>query len=133
MSDYLTLAGLAEQCGLPARTIRFYIARGLLDGPVKAGRGAAYTSAHLERLEEIKRLQAGGRMLSEIGRSLGGADPERAAIATTAWLQHAVAGDVAVWTRADMSPWRAKQVQAAINELARCLQQSENEKGRNKK
>ena len=68
MEGERTLAELAEAAGIPARTIRFYIARGLLDGPLKAGRGAVYTAEHLARLEKIKTLQAEGRMLAEIGR-----------------------------------------------------------------
>jgi DNA-binding transcriptional MerR regulator len=121
MSEYLTLAELAEASGLAARTIRFYIARGLLDGPLKAGRGAAYTAEHLARLERVKRLQAEGRTLSEIGRIVGGVEAEQVAAGPTAWWQHAVADDVVVWTRADMSPWRTRQVRAAIGELARFL------------
>jgi DNA-binding transcriptional MerR regulator len=118
MSDVMTLAELADAAGLPARTIRFYIARGLVDGPVKAGRGAAYTPEHLERLERIKSLQAEGRMLSEIGRTMEAPEETAEAPVPTAWLQHAIADDVVVWTRADMSPWRAKQVRAAIAEFA---------------
>lgn len=38
----MLLAELAQKAGLPGRTIRFYIARGLLPGPLKAGRGATY-------------------------------------------------------------------------------------------
>jgi len=122
MSSNLTLADLAEASGLPARTIRYYIARGLLDGPVKAGRDAAYTAEHLARLEEIKSLQADGQTLSEIARRLGGG-PERAAPQPAPWWQHALSEDVIVWTRADMSPWRMKQVSTAISGLARCLEQ----------
>ena len=125
MSDDLTLAQLAETSGIPARTIRFYIARGLLDGPRKAGRGAAYTPEHLARLERIRNLQAEGRMLAEIGRILGGVEAEQPAAPPMAWWQHRLADDVVVWTRADMSPWRTKQVRAAIDEFARCLQQRE--------
>ena len=130
MNGYLTLAELAESSGLPARTIRFYIARGLLDGPVKAGRGAAYTSEHLDRLERIKALQAEGRMLADIGRTLGTANPdESTAPEPTAWWQHAIADDVMVWVRADMSPWRTRQVRAAIGELAAKLQSSDDKGG----
>ncbi len=68
----MTLAEIAEASGLPARTIRFYIARGLLNGPAKGGRNAAYTAEHVARLERIKRLQAAGHTLSEIGRMLSG-------------------------------------------------------------
>src|ERR1700688_165195 len=104
--ESMTLAELADAAQLPARTIRFYIARGLLDGPVKAGRGAAYTPEHLARLEQIKKLQAGGRMLSDIARTLSGDTAESSAVAPTPWLQFAPAEDVVILTRADMSPWR---------------------------
>jgi hypothetical protein len=67
-------------------------------------------------------------MLSEIGRSLAGAAPEKNAAEPTAWWQHPIAGDVVLWTRADMSPWRTKQVRAAIDELARNLQQGDRER-----
>ena len=124
----MTLAELADATGLAARTIRFYIARGLLDGPVKAGRSAAYTEEHLARLEKIKKLQAQGRMLSQIGRSLAGGTPEKEAAPPTAWWQHTIADDVVVWTRSDRSPWRTKQIRAAIDELARNLQPAVEEK-----
>jgi DNA-binding transcriptional MerR regulator len=126
MNEYLTLLELAEASGLPARTIRFYIARGLLDGPSKAGRGAAYTPEHLARLERIKGLQSEGRMLSEIGRILGGVKAKYA-VEPTAWWQHVVAEDVVVWTRTDVSPWRTKQVRAVIGELARLLHEEREE------
>jgi DNA-binding transcriptional MerR regulator len=118
MSDVATLAELAETSGIPARTIRFYIARGLLNGPVKAGRGAAYTAEHLARLEEIKRLQAQGRVLAEIAQILNGGPPAQTAAPPTAWWQHAIQDDVMVWVRADVSPWRMKQIRAAIDDIA---------------
>ncbi len=133
MKERLTLAELAEASGLPARTLRFYITRGLLEGPIKAGRNAEYTREHLARLERIRGLQAEGRTLSEIGRSLGGVAAEKAAAAPTAWWQHAIADDVVVWTRADMSPWRTKQVGAAIAGFARSVQEVKNGKGRNER
>lgn len=125
----LTLADLADASGLPARTIRFYIARGLLSGPAKAGRGAAYTAEHLVRLEQIRSLQTAGRSLSEIARMFTGETPEQGPAPPTAWWQHAVADDVIVWTRSDASPWRTKQVRAAIEKFAHWIQESENEKG----
>jgi DNA-binding transcriptional MerR regulator len=72
MSNSKTLAELSEESNIPARTIRFYIARGLLDGPVRAGRGAVYRPEHLARLEKIKELQAEGRMLAEVAHDLNG-------------------------------------------------------------
>jgi len=68
----MTLAEIAETSGLPARTVRFYIARGLLSGPAKGGRIAEYTAEHVVRLQRIQRLQADGHTLSEIGRILSG-------------------------------------------------------------
>ena len=117
----MTLAELAEASGVPARTIRFYISRGLLDGPVKAGRGAPYTGGHLERLERIKNLQNAGRTLSEIIPILGGVDAAPAGT-PVAWWHHAIGNDVMVQVRADMSPWRTRQVRAAIEQFARSIQ-----------
>jgi DNA-binding transcriptional MerR regulator len=122
MDDRWTLAGLAEASGIPARTIRFYIARGILAGPVKGGRGAEYTADHLRRLQRIQHLQGEGRTLGEIAASLAGARPRGPEPA--AWWQYALAGDVVVWVKADSSPWRLKQVRAAIDELARRLPES---------
>ena len=118
MNDSMTLAELAETSGLPARTIRFYIARGVLNGPVKAGRGAAYGPEHLTRLEQIQRLQAKGRTIAEIGRTVGNPPEAHGQTPATAWWQHVVTDDVTVLVRAELSPWRTRQVRAAIDELA---------------
>jgi len=103
---------------MPARTIRFYIARGLLDGPLKAGRGAVYTAEHLARLEKIKEMQAEGRMLAEIARDLTGGPPPQTAGAPSAWWQYAINDDVMIWVRGDVSPWRMKQIRAAVDDMA---------------
>ena len=125
----LTLAEVAEAAGIPARTVRFYIARGLLDGPDKGGRSAAYSSDHVARLERIKRFQAAGRTLSEIARLLHAPSPkEHPAAAATAWWQYPVADDVMVWVKAGASPWRTRQVSAAVDEFARSVRPSKDEK-----
>jgi DNA-binding transcriptional MerR regulator len=122
MKDRMTLAGIAEASGLPARTIRFYIARGLLDGPLKGGRAAAYTAGHVAQIERIQSLQSEGHTLSEIARILGGSSGEAPVRAATAWWQHEVAEDVVVWVKAGASPWRTKELHAAIEEFARRVQ-----------
>ena len=122
-SDGFTLAELAEESGVPPRTIRFYIARNLLDGPVTAGRGAVYTLQHRKRLEQIRALQGKGLTLAEIARKLGG---ERAASplpAPEAWWHYEVAADVRVSVRGDVSPWRMRQVRAALEQLAQHLRE----------
>jgi DNA-binding transcriptional MerR regulator len=118
----MTLAEIAEASGLPARTVRFYIARGLLNGPVKGGRDAAYTAEHLSALERIKSLQSEGRTLSEIARMLGGHSEAFTISPPTPWWQHAIADDIIVWVRAGASPWRTKQIRAAVDEFARQVQ-----------
>ncbi len=114
----LTLAELAEKAALPARTVRYYIARELLPGPLRGGRGAAYGRQHLERLEAIRRFQAQGLTLVEIARRLGGEKPCEALPAPAAWWSYPVGEDVQVWVRADASPWRLRQVRKALGRLA---------------
>ena len=125
MSKSKTLAELSEESSIPARTIRFYIARGLLDGPVKAGRGAVYTAEHVARLEKIKELQAEGRMLAEIAHDLNGGPPVQPAVAPSPWWQYAIEEDVVVWVRGDVSPWRMKRIRAAVDEIAVRLREPE--------
>ena len=69
MPTEFTLAELAKLAGVTPRTIRYYIAQGLLPAPGLAGPGARYSEDHLERLRAIKKLQAAHMPLSEI-RSL---------------------------------------------------------------
>jgi DNA-binding transcriptional MerR regulator len=121
MDEWFTLSELAEQSGVPARTIRFYISRGLLNGPAGAGRAASYTREHLERLDAIKREQAGGRTLADIASRLVQPNSDPEPVPATAWWQHMAADDVVVLARADVSPWRTKQIRAAIAELAQKL------------
>jgi len=70
MADY-TLQQLADEAGVTPRTIRYYIAQGLLASP-GAGSGARYTEAHLERLRLIRQLQRNHLPLAEIRKQLAG-------------------------------------------------------------
>ena len=117
-TDALTFAELAARAGLPGRTIRFYIAKGLLPGPVKAGRGATYGKEHLETLRSIKVSQAKGLTLSEVARRLSGESQREILPQPTAWWNYAVAEDVVVSVQADVSPWRLKQIRKQLNEMA---------------
>jgi len=119
----MTLQELSEDTGVPARTIRFYISRGLLAGPLKAGRGAEYSSEHVDRLERIKRLQAEGKTLVEISRVLESTTRPVDLGAPTAWWQHAIGSDVMVSVRADASPWRMRRIQSALEEFAGALKE----------
>jgi len=64
-SEY-SLQDLVDLGGVTPRTIRYYIAQGLLPSPGKAGPGTTYTDGHLNRLRLIKRLQREHLPLAEI-------------------------------------------------------------------
>jgi DNA-binding transcriptional MerR regulator len=115
-----SLAELAREVGLPARTVRFYIGRGLVPGPEKAGRGATYGPEHLERLGEIQRLQGEGLTLAEIALRGEEAEPE-ALPEPEAWWSYRVADGVEVRVRADQAPWRLRRIRRALAELGQKL------------
>jgi len=117
-----SLSELAEEAGIPARTVRFYISRGLLPGPVGAGRGAKYGAAHLERLREILRLQEEGLTLAEIGVRGEKAVPQELP-EPEPWWSYAIADGVEVRVSSDQAPWRMRQIRRALTELASQLQE----------
>jgi DNA-binding transcriptional MerR regulator len=66
----LTVDELAANAGVPVRTVRFYIAEGLLPGASARGKGASYTQEHLDRLQLIRLLVARHLPLADIGALL---------------------------------------------------------------
>lgn len=68
-SDY-SLSDLAKLAGVSVRTVRYYIAQGLLPSPVQQGPNTRYTDVHLDRLRLIRRLQAAHLPLAQIRRQL---------------------------------------------------------------
>ena len=69
MPNY-SLAELAQLADVTPRTIRFYVAQGLLPSPEAAGPRTTYTDEHLERLLLIKKLQSAGLPLATIRAQL---------------------------------------------------------------
>jgi DNA-binding transcriptional MerR regulator len=69
-TDTYSIADLARLSGVNVRTIRYYLAQGLLPGSGESGPGAHYGEGHLDRLRLTKRLQAQHLPLSEIRRRL---------------------------------------------------------------
>lgn len=67
-----TIGELSQQADVTPRTIRFYVAEGLLPPPLGAGRAATYTADHLVRLELIKSLKDEFLPLAEIRDLLAG-------------------------------------------------------------
>ncbi len=68
----LSLGELTDAARVSVRTVRYYIAEGLLPPPEGTGPGSAYTQGHLDRLRLIQRLKETYLPLKEIRRRLSG-------------------------------------------------------------
>lgn len=66
MAD-LTIGSVAARAGVSVETVRFYQRKGLLAVPPRAGGIRRYDARDVERLRFIKRAQAAGFTLAEIG------------------------------------------------------------------
>ncbi len=64
--DPYTLADLARLADVTPRTVRYYVAQGLLPSPEAAGPSTRYGEVHLARLRLIRRLQREHLPLAEI-------------------------------------------------------------------
>ncbi|MBM4289872.1 MAG: MerR family transcriptional regulator [Deltaproteobacteria bacterium] len=62
------LGELADKAQVSRRTVRFYIALGLISPPLGRGRGRHYTDVHLQEILTVRRLQARGISLGQIQR-----------------------------------------------------------------
>jgi DNA-binding transcriptional MerR regulator len=120
----MDLAELAQHTEISARTIRFYIARGLLPGPEGGGRGAKYGQGHVEKLREIQRLQESGLTLAEIG--MQGSKPSALPEPERQW-SYAVAEGVEVRVSGNLPPWRVRHVRRALAEFAAQLRDRKSE------
>jgi len=116
--DELKMTELAERTGVPPRTIRLYIARGLLKGPLRRGRRAAYGAEHVRRLQEIRQLQNRGLTLREIARRTASEDSEASMPRPDAWWRYVLGSDVVVSVRGGASPWRQRAIQRALARMA---------------
>jgi DNA-binding transcriptional MerR regulator len=68
--DRYSLTELADLAGVTPRTVRYYLAQGLLPAVGPSGPGSKYDDGHLARLRLIRRLQAEHLPLAEIRRRL---------------------------------------------------------------
>ena len=66
---------LADLAGVTPRTVRYYLAQGLLPAVGQTGPGSKYDEDHLARLRLIRRLQAEHLPLAEIRRRLDDLEP----------------------------------------------------------
>lgn len=105
------LAGLA---GVTPRTVRYYVAQGLLPSPGTSGPGAKYDDGHLDRLRLIRKLQREHLPLAEIRQRLAGLDDETVAtLADEPTSTPAVAEDSALdYIRRVLGPSQAPPTRA---------------------
>ena len=91
-SERYSIDKLSTLAGVTPRTVRYYIAQGLLDRPEGEKRGAHYLRRHLEQLLLTRRWTDAGLGLDRIRELQAGApeDPPRRA---------APPGSVEVWSR----------------------------------
>jgi DNA-binding transcriptional MerR regulator len=73
-ADRYSLTELADLAGVTPRTVRYYLAQGLLPAVGQSGPGSKYDDGHLARLRLIRRLQAEHLPLAEIRRRLDDLD-----------------------------------------------------------
>lgn len=72
--EIYTIGELAQAADVTTRTIRYYVAQGLLPPPYSGGRAASYGQEHLHRLELIKLLKQEFLPLNEIKTLLDSLD-----------------------------------------------------------
>lgn len=65
-AERYTAEDLAEQVGLPVRTVRFYLSERLIDPPLGRGRGAHFDHRHLRQLQRVCWLRRAGLDLDSI-------------------------------------------------------------------
>jgi DNA-binding transcriptional MerR regulator len=106
-ADRYSLTELADLAGVTPRTVRYYLAQGLLPATGQSGPGSKYDDGHLARLRLIRRLQAEHLPLAEIRRRLddlgddeirelaGTGDPEPPADSALDYLRTVLGGPAA--------------------------------------
>lgn len=95
MAETFPIDELASRAGMTARNIRAYQSRGLLPPPEVRGRTGHYGPQHLERIELIKELQAGGFNLEAIRHLIDSAGGQTS--------------EVLRFTRAVKEPWEDEE------------------------
>lgn len=120
--DRLSIDALATLAGVTPRTVRYYIAEGLVDRPEGEKRGAHYLPRHLEQLLRIRRWTDAGLSLDRVRALLAGAPEDPAP-------QRTAPGTVEVWSRVTIAdglevhvePGRAGLTPEQLRQLVRGL------------
>lgn len=118
---------LATLAGVTPRTVRYYIAEGLVERPVGEKRGAHYLRRHLEQLLLIRRWTDAGLSLDRIRELIAGAPEDPAPRRTLpgsieVWSRVTVADGLEVHVepgRADLTPDQMRSLVRGITALYR--------------
>lgn len=130
--ERFSIDGLSMLAGVTPRTVRYYIAEGLVDRPVGEKRGAHYVRRHLEQLLLIRRWADAGLSLERVRELMAGA-PEDPAPRRTApgsievWSRVTVADGLEVHLepgRADLTPDQMRGLVRGISALYRQVRTS---------
>ena len=95
---------LSTLAGVTPRTVRYYIAEGLVDRPEGEKRGAHYLRRHLEQLLRIRRWTDAGLSLDRVRELMAGAPEDPAP-------RRAAPGSVEVWSRVTVADGLEVQVE----------------------
>jgi DNA-binding transcriptional MerR regulator len=117
-NDGISLTELAKKSGVTERTIRYYIARGIIAGPARGGRAAEYTQEHLAGIRDVRRMQSMGLTLAEIEHRIKQPADDLTAVEAESWWVYRISPDVTVQVRSGLGPWRVRHVRSAIARLA---------------
>jgi DNA-binding transcriptional MerR regulator len=116
-SAEIKLAELAAMSGVPPRTIRLYIAKGLVPPPLRPGRDAAYGPEHLSALERVREGQRAGFTLERMRHELDTENPSVPVPDPVIWREYPLASDFRVSIRGDVSGKRLKTLRDAMLKL----------------
>lgn len=126
-TERFSLDELATLAGTTPRTVRYYIAEGLVDRPVGEKRGAYYLRGHLEQLLLVRRWTDAGLSLERVRELMAGAPEDPAPRRTPpgsveVWSRITVADGLEVHLepgRADLTPGQVRALVRGITALYR--------------
>jgi DNA-binding transcriptional MerR regulator len=108
--ECFSIDDLSTLGGVTPRTVRYYIAEGLVDRPIGEKRGARYLRRHLEQLLLIRRWTDAGLSLDRVRELIAGAPEDPAP-------RRAPPGSVEVWSRITVADGLEVQVEPGRAEL----------------
>lgn len=95
--EHYTISELAAAAGVTPRTVRYYVAEGLLPPPETRGRYALYSDDHLQRLRLIARLKEAYLPLEIIRERVARLAPAEVRQALAAQGAHVAPGSAAAY------------------------------------